>query len=88
MFTSLGYQLLGLNDFAAIILLWSVGGLIALFGSFAYSELGAAIPRSGGEYRFLSEIYHPFVVFLSGWISATIGFAAPIACLLYTSRCV
>jgi APA family basic amino acid/polyamine antiporter len=78
-FTSLGYQLLGINDFAAIIALWTIGGVIALFGSFAYSELGAALPRSGGEYNYLSQIYHPAVGFLSGWVSATIGFAAPIA---------
>ena len=78
-FTSLGFQLNDISDFAAIIALWTIGGVIALFGAFSYSELGAALPRSGGEYNFLSEIYHPSVGFLSGWISATIGFAAPIA---------
>jgi APA family basic amino acid/polyamine antiporter len=78
-FTSLGYQLPAISDFSAIIALWLVGGVVALFGAFAYSELGAALPRSGGEYNFLSEIYHPSVGFLSGWVSATIGFAAPIA---------
>jgi APA family basic amino acid/polyamine antiporter len=78
-FTSLGYQLPGISDFAAIIALWTIGGIVALFGAFAYSELGAAMPRSGGEYNFLSEIYHPAVGFLSGWVSVTIGFAAPIA---------
>jgi APA family basic amino acid/polyamine antiporter len=78
-FTSLGYQLPAISDFAAIIALWLVGGVVALFGAFAYSELGAALPRSGGEYNYLSEIYHPAVGFLSGWVSATIGFAAPIA---------
>jgi APA family basic amino acid/polyamine antiporter len=78
-FTSLGYQLHDINDFAAIIALWLIGGIVALFGAFAYSELGAALPRSGGEYNYLSEIYHPSVGFLSGWVSATIGFAAPIA---------
>jgi APA family basic amino acid/polyamine antiporter len=78
-FTSLGYQLPAISDFSAIIALWLIGGVVALFGAFAYSELGAALPRSGGEYNFLSEIYHPSVGFLSGWVSATIGFAAPIA---------
>ena len=78
-FTSLGYQLPAISDFSAIIALWLVGGVVALFGAFAYSELGAALPRSGGEYNFLSQIYHPAVGFLSGWVSATIGFAAPIA---------
>ena len=78
-FGSLGFQLLGIHDFSAIILLWALGGVIALCGAFAYSELGAALPRSGGEYNFLSEIFHPSIGFLSGWVSAIIGFSAPIA---------
>jgi APA family basic amino acid/polyamine antiporter len=46
-FTSLGFQLNDISDFAAIIALWTIGGVIALFGAFSYSELGAALPRSG-----------------------------------------
>ena len=56
-----------------------VGGVAAFCGALAYAELGATIPRSGGEYTFLSRIYHPGAGFVSGWISATIGFAAPTA---------
>jgi APA family basic amino acid/polyamine antiporter len=41
--------------------------------------LAAALPRSGGEYHFLSVIFHPAVGFLAGWISVTVGFAAPVA---------
>ncbi|MFM7309189.1 MAG: APC family permease [Flavobacteriales bacterium] len=78
-FVSLGFQLMGIADFATIILLWLVGGIIALCGAFSYSELGAAMPESGGEYHFLSRIYHPALGFMSGWMSSTIGFAAPIA---------
>ena len=40
---------------------------------------GAALRRSGGEYTFLGRIYHPAAGFVSGWISATVGFAAPTA---------
>jgi len=78
-FTSLGFQLLDIKNPAAILILWAIGGLMALFGSFVYGELGAAMPRSGGEYNFLSRIYHPSMGFLAGWVSATIGFAAPVA---------
>ena len=78
-FASLGFQLLGITDFFSILTLWIVGGIIALFGAFCYSEIGSIYPESGGEYLYLSKIYHPAVGFSSGWLSATIGFAAPIA---------
>ena len=78
-FTSLGFQLLEIQSGFVILMLWFVGGITALCGALCYAELGAALPRSGGEYNFLSEIYHPGVGFVAGWVSATIGFAAPTA---------
>ena len=78
-FTSLGFQLLGMQSGFALLMLWVVGGLIALCGAVSYGELAAAMPRSGGEYHYLSQIYHPALGFLSGWVSATVGFAAPTA---------
>ena len=58
-FTSLGFQLLDIQSGFVILMLWGIGGLIALCGAMTYAELGAALPRSGGEYNFLSRIYHP-----------------------------
>jgi APA family basic amino acid/polyamine antiporter len=78
-FTSLGYQLLDIQSGFVLLLLWVVGGVTALCGALTYAELGSALPRSGGEYNFLTEIYHPAAGFISGWVSATIGFAAPTA---------
>ncbi|MCB0661866.1 MAG: amino acid permease [Saprospiraceae bacterium] len=78
-FTSLGFQLTGTTNTISILILWALGGLIALAGAFAYAELGAKFPRSGGEYHYLSEIFHPSVGYLSGWVSITVGFAAPVA---------
>ena len=78
-FTSLGFQLADIQSVFAIIMLWLVGGLIALCGALSYGELASAMPRSGGEYHYLSVILHPLVGFLSGWISVTVGFAAPVA---------
>ena len=78
-FTSLGFQLLDIQSGFVIMMLWFVGGVTALCGALCYAELGAALPRSGGEYNFLSETYHPAVGFVAGWVSATIGFAAPTA---------
>ena len=76
-FTSLGFQLLDIRSGFALLMLWAIGGLAALCGAMTYAELGAALPRNGGEYNFLSRIYHPAAGFVSGWVSAT--------CLLYTS---
>ena len=78
-FTSLGFQLLDIQSGFVILMLWAVGGLIAVCGAMTYAELGAALPRSGGEYNFLARIYHPAAGFASGWTSATIGFAGPTA---------
>lgn len=84
-FTSLGFQLLDIRSAPVILLLWVVGGVLALCGALCYAELGAALPRSGGEYNFLSQIYHPAAGFISGWISSTIGFAGPTALAAITS---
>ena len=78
-FTTLGFQVGPLPSGFAILLLWLLGGLCAFCGAVAYGELAAALPRSGGEYHFLSHAYHPAVGFLAGWLSATVGFAAPVA---------
>ena len=78
-FTSLGFQVMGIQSGFALLMLWLVGGLIALCGAVSYAELASAMPRSGGEYHYLSKIYHPALGFLSGWVSATVGFAAPTA---------
>jgi len=78
-FTSLGFQLPGIHSGFALLMLWIVGGIAALCGALCYGELSAALPRSGGEYHFLSQIYHPALGFMAGFVSATVGFAAPIA---------
>lgn len=78
-FTSLGFQVAGIQSGFSIIMLWVVGGIVALCGALSYGELAAALPRSGGEYNFLSRVYSPALGFMAGWLSATVGFAAPIA---------
>ena len=78
-FTSLGFQVKDIPSGFSILLLWAVGGIVALCGVFSYSELGAMFPRSSGEYNFLGRAYHPAFGFLAGWVSATVGFAAPVA---------
>jgi basic amino acid/polyamine antiporter, APA family len=78
-FTSLGFQLNDIRSGFSLLALWVIGGVIALCGAMTYAELGAAMPRSGGEYNFLTRIYHPIVGFVSGWVSTTIGFAGPTA---------
>ncbi len=78
-FTSLGFQVLDIETGFALLSLWLVGGVFALCGALSYAELAAALPRSGGEYHFLSRVFHPLLGFLAGWISLTVGFAAPIA---------
>jgi APA family basic amino acid/polyamine antiporter len=78
-FTTSGLLMAGLNNPVLMIVLWAAGGIIALCGALSYGELGAAMPGAGGEYLFLSKLYHPLFGFLSGWVSFLVGFSAPIA---------
>src|ERR1700731_4082682 len=76
---SLGFQAKEIPSGFSILMLWVVGGVVALCGVFSYSDLGAMFPRSSGEYNFLSRAFHPAFGFLAGFVSATVGFAAPVA---------
>lgn len=83
-FSSLGFQVVsfengGIPDGFSILLIWLLGGLIALCGAFTYSEVATTLKRSGGEYVYLSKLYHPSIGFASGWISLVVGFAGAIA---------
>jgi APA family basic amino acid/polyamine antiporter len=78
-FTSLGFQVKDVASNFAILFLWFIGGLVALCGAFCYAELSAMFPRSSGEYNFLTRAYSPGTGFLAGWLSATVGFSAPVA---------
>src|SRR4051812_13174556 len=76
-FTSLGFQLKDIQSGFALLMLWVIGGIAALCGALCYGELAAAMPRSGGEYHFLSQIYHPSVGFMAGFVFSIIWFSAP-----------
>ena len=78
-FTSLGYQIGDLKNTYSILLLWLIGGFLALIGAFIYSELASKFKESGGDYIYLSRTYHPALGYLSSWISLFVGFSAPIS---------
>ncbi|MFY9837199.1 MAG: amino acid permease, partial [Xanthobacteraceae bacterium] len=50
-FTSLGFQVRDTTSGFLLLLLWIIGGVVALCGAFCYAELAAMLPRSGGEYN-------------------------------------
>ncbi len=78
-FTISGYTLGSVPSVFGLLFIWFVGGILALCGALVYGELTSIMPKSGGEYYYLSRIYHPIFGFLSGFISLTAGFAAPVA---------
>ena len=78
-FTSLGYQVIDIKNGSSILLLWIIGGVVSFLGALCYAEIGTTFPKSGGEYNYLSKIYHPAVGFMSGFVSSTVAFAAPVA---------
>ncbi len=78
-FTTTGFIIGELGGGLSLLACWLVGGLFALAGALCYGELGARLPRAGGEYIYLHRAFGPLPAFLSGWISLIVGFSAPIA---------
>jgi len=79
-FTSLGFQVAVVQNTWSIVLLWALGGLLALIGAFTFAELGTHYAHeNGGDYVFIANGLHPFLGYLSAWVSLVGGFAAPVA---------
>ncbi len=64
-----------------VILVWTFAGMLSLFGALGYAELGAAIPKVGGEYVYLHRSYSPLTGFLFGWTTFIIAKPASIAAI-------
>ncbi|TNE50465.1 MAG: amino acid permease [Deltaproteobacteria bacterium] len=60
---------------------WAIGGVLALFGALSYGELGAMMPKAGGDYVYIREALGPRTAFLSGWTSVVITFPGSIAAM-------
>lgn len=77
--TTSGYTLRETGNPLALLVLWAIGGVLALCGAVTVAELATALPRSGGDYVFVREAFGRETGFVSGWATFTLGFAAPTA---------
>jgi amino acid transporter len=64
----------------AAILVFALNGVVTTFTGLSYAELASAIPKSGGGYAFVNEVFGDLVSFLMGWM---LWFAYMIAGALY-----
>jgi basic amino acid/polyamine antiporter, APA family len=83
--TTSGFTVAAVGSNQLMLLLWLLGGIVALCGALTVAELAAALPESGGDYIYLYRAYGPLAAFLSGWGSFLIGFGAPIAASAFAS---
>ncbi|MBA3466862.1 MAG: amino acid permease [Gemmatimonadaceae bacterium] len=72
-------QLLGSPSM--VLFAWVAAGLLSLAGALTYAELGAMLPKAGGEYVFLREAYGDLLAFLFGWANMAIIATGAIAAL-------
>ncbi|KWX78164.1 amino acid permease [Paenibacillus riograndensis] len=63
------------------ILAWGIGGIITLASALSVAEIAAAIPKSGGLYTYLGELYGGVFGYLLGWVQAVISYPASVAAL-------
>jgi APA family basic amino acid/polyamine antiporter len=78
-FTTAGLMLGELANGWTVLAVWAAAGALSLAGAAVYAELGAMMPRAGGEYVYLSRAWHPALGFVSGWVALLVGFSAPMA---------
>ena len=64
-----------------VLLVWALGGLLALTGALSCAELSASLPFAGGDYIYIREAYGRLTGFLSGWSSFLVTFSGAIAFL-------
>ncbi|MEO7218705.1 MAG: amino acid permease, partial [Gemmatimonadaceae bacterium] len=50
-----------------MMVVWGIGGVVALAGAFVYAELAARHPARGGHYAYMRDAFHPAVAFMFGW---------------------
>src|SRR5437660_12847656 len=73
--TTSGHTVLKVGSNQLMLVLWVIGGAVALSGALTLAELSASLPRSGGEYVIFLEAYGPLPAFLAGWVSFQFGFS-------------
>jgi APA family basic amino acid/polyamine antiporter len=83
--TNSGPILLGVQSYPALLILWAVGGLVALAGALSLGEIASGLPRAGGEYIYIYEAFGPATAFTYGWAMVLVGFAAPTSLVAYTT---
>lgn len=59
--TTSGFTVSAVGSNQLMLVLWVVGGLLAMCGALTLCELSASLPRTRGDYVFLSEAYGPLV---------------------------
>ena len=68
-FMTTGLMADALPSASLILIAWLLGGLQMLAGALTYAELGAAMPKAGGQYVYLREAYGSLPAFLFGWVA-------------------
>ncbi len=69
----------GFTSTAPILLVWLIGGAVSICGAVCVAELGAAMPKAGGQFVYLREAYGPVWGYLYGWGCAVVVNPATIA---------
>ena len=74
-YTTSGFTLQDLGSREGVVLVWLLASVLALTGAVSFGALARAIPKSGGEYLYLSRLIHPAAGFIAGWVSMIAAFA-------------
>lgn len=77
--TSSGFTLHDTANPAGLMVIWTLGGILALCGTVTIAELATMLPRAGSDYLFAREAFGREAGIVVGWATFVLGFAAPTA---------
>lgn len=83
-FASARWVLVYAGSCGLTLIIWSLCGILSMFGALSYLELGLAIPKSGAEYAYLRGAFGPLPAFLFAWTTVLVNKPSALAIILLT----
>ncbi|HEU4633124.1 MAG TPA: amino acid permease [Flavisolibacter sp.] len=68
---------------ALLLVVWTIAGIVSIFGGMINAEIGTMLPQTGGQYVYFRHMYGRFFAYLYGWAGFIVINTAAIAAIAF-----